>query len=94
MTPLVLKILTPSGAGEETECESVNLVACDNAAGEGGGSVGILRGHIPAVIALEPGSEVTAKTGGREIKRVRVSGGFAMVKDDTVTVLSEKTENG
>ena len=90
--PLTLKVLTPEGAELTAACDHVNLFALDNAAGEGGGSVGVRRGHCRALIALAPGSSVTAKREGAAVKKVRVLGGFAMVRDDTVTVLTDSFE--
>ena len=87
--PLKLIFLTPEGESETVPCGSVNVFACDNASGEGGGSVGILKGHIAAVIALEIGSKVTAKSGGEVVFSKEVPGGFAMVKNDVVTVLTD-----
>lgn len=84
---LCIRILTPLGEGAPVACDSVTLFAMDNERGEGGGSVGIRRGHIPAVIALEPGSAVRARLNGAEVFSMTVPGGFAFVKDDTVTVL-------
>ena len=84
---MTLKIVSPDGVNESTECDAVNLAARDNRKGEGGGSVGIRHNHLPAVIALEPGAEVIAKLNGSEVFRKSISGGFAMVKDNIITVL-------
>jgi F0F1-type ATP synthase epsilon subunit len=89
MKTLTLTVLTPAGIATETECTSVTLFARDNGAGEGGGSVGIRPGHLPAVIALAPGSSVKCSSDGRLTLSVTVSGGFATVRDDKVTVVAE-----
>ena len=88
-----LRLLTPEGELARTECDSVNLFARDNAKGEGGGSVGIRPGHLPAVIALEPGSSVTALAGGKEVLRAFVGGGFARVGRNLV-VITAPTASG
>lgn len=89
---LTLVILTPAGEEARLEAESVRLEACDNAAGEGGGSFGIRRGHIPAVAALKDGSLVRAFTAGRETAAYRISTGFARIENDTVTVIGGSAE--
>ena len=91
MKKLTLTVLTPAGAAAETECSSVTLFARDNEAGQGGGSVGVRPGHLPAVIALAPDSEVRASSDGRVTLSVTVSGGFATVRDDKVTVVTESS---
>lgn len=92
MNGLTLVILTPEGEACRLPCEAVTLFARDNEAGEGGGSVGIRRGHIPALIALEPGSIVKARAEGGSETRYKVSRGFAAVKDDIVTAAAETAE--
>ena len=92
MAALLLKIITPEGEAARAECDSVGLVSRDDPSGSGGGGIGIRRGHIPAVIALRPGSLVTAKLGGKPLLSVRVTGGFASVRSDTVTVISTGAE--
>ena len=89
MKKLLLTVLTPSGCAAEAECSSVTLFARDNDAGEGGGSVGIRPGHLPAVIALAPDSVVKGSSGGQTVVSVTVSRGFAEVRDDKVTVAAE-----
>ena len=89
MNGLTLVILSPEGERARIECDSVTVFARDNARGEGGGSLGIRRGHIPAVAALEKNSRVTAKSAGRVISEYVVSGGFVRLKDNTVTVIAE-----
>ena len=84
-----LMLLTPEGGSEIIDCDRVDLVACDNEKGEGGGSVGVRKNHIEAVVALEDGSPVRAWLDGREVYSAAVPGGFAMVRDNTVTVLTD-----
>ncbi|MBR4658830.1 MAG: hypothetical protein IKP26_06205 [Clostridia bacterium] len=92
MGALTLRLHTPEGYGKELECDHVNLFARDNALGEGGGSVGIRRSHCAAVIALADNAKIEAKLDGRPVFKGAASGGFAMVKDDIVTVLTDHIE--
>ena len=89
MEALTLKILTPQGERSSVACDSVTLFARDGESGEGGGSVGIRRGHLPAVIAIEDGSAVKASLRGEAVASFTVSGAFASVRDDVVTVAAE-----
>ena len=90
---LILRLITPAGQMTETKCDVVTLFARDNEEGEGGGSVGIMRGHASAVIALAAGQKITAKQNGAVVfSAVAPLGGLAHVKDDVVTVVTEKTE--
>ncbi|MBO4278156.1 MAG: hypothetical protein J5925_07155 [Clostridia bacterium] len=92
-TLIRFEIVTPEGKKASVECESVNVFARDNAQGEGGGSVGFRPGHMPAVAALGKG-EVCAFSGGKRIYSAFVEGGFALVRDNTVTVLTESITGG
>lgn len=85
---LYFKLITPSGTAYEGECVSVNLTAADDNKGNGGGSLGILRGHLPMIAALKNPSEIIIKNEKGE-QKIIVYGGFAKVKDNTVTVISE-----
>lgn len=86
---LSLSVVTPRGVILETECFSVNLIAADNSLGTGGGSVGIMHGHLPAVIVLKNPSDVTIKSESGE-NRITVNGGFCEVKDNNITIITEK----
>ncbi|MBO6060566.1 MAG: hypothetical protein J6P98_00425 [Clostridia bacterium] len=90
--PLTIKILTPEGELVSARCESVTLYARDNEKGEGGGSFGIMKGHLPLIAALEEGSPAIAKAGGREVLRATVRGGFAYSADDIITVIATGAE--
>ncbi len=89
---LTFRLVTPTGVAAEAECDLVSLVARDNERGEGGGSVGIMRGHAPALVALAKDSKITAKTDGKPAVTATVSGGFASVADDVVTVIAETAQ--
>ena len=89
MNSLKLIVITPAGEAASVECSSVTVFCRDGVNGENGGSIGIMRGFLPSLIALEPLSKVRAMADGRPVYEAVVSGGFAGVKDDTVTVLTE-----
>lgn len=44
--PLSLRIITPNGVAAEAACDAVTLPVADGISGEGGGSMGIRRGHV------------------------------------------------
>ncbi len=77
---LSLKVVTPTGTAMETACDAVHLTAAD-------GSLGIRRGHLPALILLARGP-VMALRGGKILSRLELEGGFATVDNDEVTVLA------
>ena len=54
------------------------------------GEIGILPDHAGLVTMLEPGT-LTFKEKGRSV-RVRITGGFAEVRDNVVTVLADGGE--
>ena len=84
---MTLRLLTPTGTSAEAACDSVLLTQRDGAEGHGGGLVGIRADHAPAVIALGEGA-VTASLGQNTVFRAAVSGGFASVLDNVVTVIT------
>ena len=92
-TPIVFRIVTPDGIKANTDCESVNVFARDNEKGEGGGSVGIRPGHLPAIVALGKG-EVCAFRDNKKVCSAFVEGGFAIVRDNTVTVMTDTFSGG
>lgn len=85
-----LQIITPNGAAEAVECDSVRLIMANDAEGKGGGSIGIRKGHADAVIALEPQGKAEAFLEGNLVFSRTLSGGFALVKSDAVSILTEK----
>ena len=85
---MTLRLLTPAGYSSETACDSVHLTQRDSIAGTGGGLVGVRADHAPAVIALGKGP-VTASLGAKTVFRAVVSGGFASVLDNVVTVITD-----
>lgn len=85
---LTLRLLTPSGVAASVECDSIQLVMRPDTEGQKGGLVGIRRDHTASVLALDRGP-VLASREGLPILRASVSGGFASVQDNVVTVLSD-----
>lgn len=85
---MILRILTPAGVSGEVECDSVQLALRDDAEGRRGGLVGIQRNHAPAVMALGRG-EIRASRDGKPVFRAASAGGFAAVKDNVITVITD-----
>ncbi len=91
MDDLRLTIVTPNKTAAELTCDSVRMEAQDDACGRNGGGIGIRKGHTPAMIALSEGF-VTAYREGKCVFRARVKPGYATVRDNTVTVLTEQAD--
>ncbi len=88
--PILLTVLTPDGVQDSVRCDSVRLTVPDSRNGRvPGGSVGIRRGHAPALMTLAPG-KVEAFRGGAPIFSRPVEGGLAFVDKDTVSVLADR----
>ena len=85
---LRFRLLTPEGEVFSCSCDAVNLTAKDNTSGDGGGSLGVLPGHLPAVAALEEGGSVRCVTGGKTVFSCRVRGGFARIGREEMDVLT------
>lgn len=85
---LTLRLAPCDGKSTLVHCDSVRLVAKDGAKGSGGGSLGIRRGHAPALIALARGP-VLAYLEGEMVYEAEFSGGVALVEHDTVTVFPD-----
>ena len=88
---MTLRLQTPSGLSEEIPCDSVVLMQRDSVSGHGGGLVGVRAGHAPAVIALGEGP-VRASLGTKTVFLAAVSGGFASVTDNVVTVITDRAD--
>ncbi len=85
---LTLRIITPEGANPEVQAGYVVLPGAD-------GYIGILPRHISLVLALKAGVlsyREAGKDAGSEMEMVAVSGGFAEVSDDVITVLADTAE--
>lgn len=79
--PLRLCVLSPHGILLDIEVQSVRLNASD-------GSRGVHKGHPEAVILLSRGEISYVKDGERHV--FDANGGFAQVKDNVVTVITER----
>ena len=80
---LTLELVTPERPAFSGEGDFVVLPAWD-------GEMGVLPGHAPFLVQLKPG-EVRFKAGG-ETKLFAVSGGFAEIRDDKVSLFAETAE--
>lgn len=87
--PLSLRIITPNGVAAEAACDAVTLPVADGISGEGGGSMGIRRGHVRAMIALAEGV-VHARLHGNTVLSIAVESGLASVDRDIVQILAER----
>jgi len=82
---LLLEVVTPDRLVLSTEAE---VVVCPGVEGQ----FGVLPGHIPFLSALEIG-EMYYKAGGKT-EYLAVSGGFAEVTGEKVTIVAESAEKG
>ncbi len=80
---IAFEIVTPDRRALSLEVDEVVLPSAD-------GSMGVLYGHAPALCELEVG-EVSYRI-GQERTFLAVSGGFAEVLRDRVSVLARTTE--
>ena len=86
-------LIDTDGEQVRLECDSVSLVAADGADCTGGGSMGIRRGHTPAIVALGEGI-IRVSLGGKTLYEAPLNGGLASVFEDNVTVVTEKQNKG
>ena len=80
---LQLDVITPERRLLSEQADSVTVPGR-------GGELGILPGHTPLISELQTG--VLSYTRGAETRRLLVSGGFAEVNDDRVSVLADLAE--
>lgn len=88
MSKLILNIVTPNGARDPIQCDSVRLTICDDLSGKGGGSYGIRAGHAQSLLSLDKGV-VKAFLSGQNVLTGKSGIGFATVERNTVTVVTE-----
>jgi len=81
---LTLELVTPEKVAWSAPADFVVLPAV-------GGEMGVLPGHQSFLVQLAAG-EVRV-TAGDEVKNFAVSGGFAEVKNDTVSLFAETAED-
>jgi F-type H+-transporting ATPase subunit epsilon len=82
--PLTLEIVTPESRVYSDVIDSVVIPTIE-------GEVGILPGHIPLLTQVEHGELQVTKKG--QVEWLVVSGGFAQVEGDRVSVLAEHAIN-
>jgi F-type H+-transporting ATPase subunit epsilon len=82
---LLLEVVTPDRLVLATEAD---VVVCPGVEGQ----FGVLPGHIPFLSALEIGEMYYRKGGQTEF--LAVSGGFAEVTGEKVTIVAESAEKG
>ncbi len=80
---LIVELVTPERPAFSGEGDCVVLPAWE-------GEMGVLPGHAPFLVQLKPG-EVRFKA-GVETKIFAVSGGFAEIRDDKVSLFAETAE--
>lgn len=88
MEALTLIIVTPQGEQAHLNCDSVRLLVQNGSDESSGGWVGVRKGHVDALMAVEKGP-VLAFQNGQEIGRFETTGGFASVKNNVVTVITQ-----
>jgi F-type H+-transporting ATPase subunit epsilon len=80
---LTLELVTPEKVAWSAPADFVMLPAFN-------GEMGVLPGHMPFLVQLAEG-EVRV-TENDQVKRFAVSGGFAEVKDDVISLFAETAE--
>ncbi|HXS99559.1 MAG TPA: ATP synthase F1 subunit epsilon [Elusimicrobiota bacterium] len=80
---LTLELVTPEKVAWSAPADFVVLPAAN-------GEMGVLPGHMPFLVQLGAG-EVRI-TEGEQVKRFAVSGGFAEIKDDVISLFAETAE--
>lgn len=88
MNGIELIVATPCGEILHEFCESVRLCTIDDEHGRGGGSLGIRRGHAPAIAALAPGKVIGIRNDGSAVQ-TEVGGGIAAIGGNRVTILAD-----
>lgn len=78
-----LKIITPERVFYEG---NVSMVEFNTSEGE----IGVLKGHIPMSVIVEPGVLTITEEG--EVKKAALHTGFAVIDSDGVTILAEIIE--
>lgn len=85
---LVVRVVAPDKTVWDDEAEEVILPSTT-------GQLGILGGHAPLLTALDSGVlRVRSAEGAKEWTSIALTGGFAEVDDDEVTILVNGAERG
>jgi F-type H+-transporting ATPase subunit epsilon len=85
MADLHFELVTPD---RQVMSEDVYMVVIPGTEGESG----VMAGHAPLMTALKNGDVAIYKTSGAQPKKIAVTGGFAEVGDNGLTVLAEAAE--
>lgn len=80
---LTLELVTPEKVAAQGQADFVVLPAQD-------GEMGVLPGHQPFLVQLKAGEVRVTEHG--EVRRFAVSGGFAEIRNDTVSLFAETAE--
>ena len=80
---LTLELVTPERVALTEKADSVVLPAFD-------GEMGVLPGHEPFVVQLNPGEVRVGRSG--EFKSIAVSGGFAEILNNKISIFAETAE--
>lgn len=81
---LTLELITPEKVAWSAPADMVVLPAFD-------GEMGVLPGHQPFLVQLASGEVRITEKG--QVKRFAVSGGFAEIKDNAISLFAETAEN-
>ncbi len=82
MADLHFELVTPD---KLVLSEDVHMVVVPGTEGE----FGVMAGHAPYMSVLKDGAVVVYRTAGAAPERIAVSGGFAEVGDNGLTILAE-----
>ncbi len=85
MPDLRFELVTPE---RQVLAADVHMVVVPGSEGE----FGVMAGHAPFMTTLRDGELMVYRTAGSAPERVRVSGGFAEVGANGLTVLAESAE--
>ncbi len=82
MADLHFELVTPE---QLIRSEDVHMVVVPGSEGD----FGVMTGHAPVMTTLKDGELAVYRTAGAEPETIKVSGGFAEVGDNGLTVLAE-----
>ncbi len=86
---LLLEVFSIDSNAQSVECDYVRLPVAQESSGKFSGSCGIKKGHVKAAISLGEGI-LSADSEGKTVFKAEISGGFAVVENNTVTVTVDK----
>ena len=82
MADLHFELVTPE---KQVRSEDVHMVVVPGTEGD----FGVMAGHAPVMTTLKDGELAVYRSAGAEPEKIKVSGGFAEVGDNGLTVLAE-----